>query len=223
MKVTPFLFATGMLLGTGAAVADTPVAALAEEQVGDTSRAGSAVDEGSRLEEITVTATRRQESVEKVPISINAIGQDELTSGAIKDIGDIAAVTPGLQFGNLAFASTLTLISIRGLDSLFGASTVGIYLDDTPIQGRLSSDGNVGNPYPAVFDLNRIEVLRGPQGTLFGAGSEAGNIRYITNQPSVTKFSGFTHAEVSETEHGDPSYEIGAAAGGPIVQDTLGF
>jgi iron complex outermembrane receptor protein len=224
MKVVTFLFAAGLLLVTGVAAAESSVPAPAAEQGNGTSNAaGGVVDEGSRLEEITVTATRRQESVEKVPISINAIGQDELTSGAIKDIGDIAAVTPGLQFGNLAFASTLTLISIRGLDSLFGASTVGIYLDDTPIQGRLSSDGNVGNPYPAVFDLNRVEVLRGPQGTLFGAGSEAGNIRYITNQPSLTLFSGFSHAEVSETEHGALSYEVGAAAGGPLVQDVVGF
>jgi iron complex outermembrane recepter protein len=220
MKVITSLFAAGVL-GANVAAADPPAASTEAGQVANST--GEQVDAGSRLEEITVTATRRQESVEKVPISINAIGQDELASGQIKDIGDIAAVTPGLQFGNLAFASTLTLISIRGMDSLFGASTVGIYLDDTPIQGRLSSDGNVGNPYPVVFDLNRVEVLRGPQGTLFGAGSEAGNIRYITNQPSLATFSGFTHAEVSATEHGDPSYEVGAAAGGPIVQNVVGF
>jgi iron complex outermembrane recepter protein len=183
----------------------------------------SAPDEGDRLQEITVTATRRSESVEKVPISINALSQDDLTQGAIKSISDIASVTPGLEFGYLGYASTLTEISIRGMDSLFGASTVGLYLDDTPIQGRLSSDGNVGNPYPAVFDLNRIEVLRGPQGTLFGAGSEAGNIRFITNQPSLAQFSGFSHAEVSSTQDGAPSYEVGAAAGGPIVAGKLGF
>jgi iron complex outermembrane receptor protein len=225
MKFTSLFLVMGIMVSPVMAAAtepSSPARPAPADQVQDANKGGT-VDDGTRLEEVTVTATRRQESVEKVPISINAIGQDELNAGSIKDIGDIASVTPGLQFGNLAFASTLTLISIRGLDSLFGASTVGIYLDDTPIQGRLSSDGNVGNPYPAVFDLNRIEVLRGPQGTLFGAGSEAGNIRYITNQPSVTHFSGFSHAEVSETEHGDLSYEIGAAAGGPIVQDTLGF
>jgi iron complex outermembrane receptor protein len=225
MKFTSLFLMMGILVPpvmAAAAEPSSPARPALADQVQDANKGGT-VDDGTRLEEVTVTATRRQESVEKVPISINAIGQDELTAGSIKDIGDIASVTPGLQFGNLAFASTLTLISIRGLDSLFGASTVGIYLDDTPIQGRLSSDGNVGNPYPAVFDLNRIEVLRGPQGTLFGAGSEAGNIRYITNQPSVTHFSGFSHAEVSETEHGDLSYEIGAAVGGPIVQDVVGF
>ena len=225
MKFTSLFLGLGILAAPIVAVAaatDSPPATSAAVTA-QASDATSAVDEGSRLEELVVTATRRQQSVEKVPISINALSQDELTAGSIKDIGDVAAVTPGLQFGNLAFASTLNLISIRGLNSLFGASTVGVYLDDTPIQGRLSSDGNVGNPYPAVFDLNRIEVLRGPQGTLFGAGSEAGNIRYITNQPSLTQFSGFSHAEVSETEHGALSTEIGAAAGGPIIQDAVGF
>lgn len=222
MKSASLFLVLGILapaLMAAAAEPSSPASPAPADQVQDTNKGGT---EGG-LEEITVTATRRSESVEKVPISINAIGQDELTAGSIKDIRDIASVTPGLQFGNLAFASTLTLISIRGLDSLFGASTVGVYLDDTPIQGRLSSDGNVGNPYPAVFDLNRIEVLRGPQGTLFGAGSEAGNIRYITNQPDLHTFSGFAHAELSNTEYGTPSYEAGAAAGGPIVEDVVGF
>lgn len=225
MKVIRFLFAMEILVGSGlASAADSPPAVPSggSAPVQAATRAGNP-DEESQLQEVTVTATRRQESAQKVPISINAIGEDELTAGSIKDIGDLAAVTPGLQFGNLAFASTLNLISIRGLDSLFGASTVGVYLDDTPIQGRLSSDGNVGNPYPAVFDLNRIEVLRGPQGTLFGAGSEAGNIRYITNQPNLHTFSGFAHGEVSETERGTLSHEAGAAAGGPIVEDAVGF
>ena len=210
MNVKSLLVAMALLCGAGmSAAADSPPS-------------GSTTS-GSQLEEITVTATRRSESVEKVPISINALSQDDLTAASIKSIGDLATVTPGLQFGNLAFASTLNLISIRGLNSLFGASTVGVYLDDTPIQGRLSSAGNVGNPYPEVFDLNRIEVLRGPQGTLFGAGSEAGNIRYISNQPSLHTFSGFSHAEVSDTQHGDLSYELGGAVGGPISEGVVGF
>jgi len=180
-------------------------------------------DDSSRLEEITVTATRRSESLERVPISINALSQADLVQADIKSIGDLATVTPGLSFGLNGYASLLTIVSIRGLESIFGASTVGVYIDDTPIQGRLSSDGNVGNPYPSVFDLKRVEVERGPQGTLFGAGSEAGAVRFITNEPSLTQYSGFTHEELSFTQGGTPSYEIGAAGGGPIVEDKLGF
>ena len=66
-------------------------------------------------------------------------------------------------------------------------------------------------------------MLRGPQGTLFGAGSEGGTVRYITPQPSLTTYSGYAHSEVADTQHGAPSYEFGAAAGGPIVEDKLGF
>ena len=91
-----------------------------------------------------------------------------------------------------------------------------------PIQVR-ALGLNANNTLPAVFDLQRIEVLRGPQGTLFGAGSEGGTVRYITTQPSLTTFSANAHAEVAGTEGGAPSYEFGAAAGGPIIDDKIGF
>jgi iron complex outermembrane receptor protein len=188
----------------------------------DTSQADDAT--GPKLEEIIVTATRREASVEKVPISIAALSQSALSQGGIKGITDIAAATPSLQFASpQGFSSTLTTISIRGMNTATGASVVGIYLDDTPIQSRLSFAGNVGSPYPVAFDMNRVEVDRGPQGTLFGAGSEAGTLRFITNSPSLTEFSGYTHEELATTEGGALSYEAGVAAGGPIVEDKVGF
>jgi outer membrane receptor protein involved in Fe transport len=177
-----------------------------------------------QLQEVIVTATRRAESVEKVPASIDALSQEELTRGGIKSIADLAAVTPGLQFATpLSSVSSITTIAIRGLNTLTGASVVGLYLDDTPISVRLAPANNMGSPYPAVFDLNRVEVERGPQGTLFGAGSEAGTVRFITNSPSVTEFSGSSHVGLATTERGGLSYEAGAAAGGPIVEDKVGF
>ena len=75
---------------------------------------------------------------------------------------------------------------------------------------------------PKSFDIDRVEVLRGPQGTLFGAGSEGGTVRYITTQPSLTKTSIYGRSEVSFTQGGEPSYEAGLAAGGPIIDGTLG-
>jgi iron complex outermembrane recepter protein len=179
----------------------------------------------SQLEEVVVTATRREESVEKVPISIQAFDQQALTQNGIKSISDLAAMVPGLQYqpnGQGIYANN-TAIAIRGFNSMAGPSTVGIYLDDAPLQGRMSPVGNVGYIFPLVFDVDRVEVLRGPQGTLFGASSESGAIRFITNQPSLTQFSGFSHAEYSATQDGAPSYETGAAFGGPIVNDELGF
>jgi iron complex outermembrane receptor protein len=86
---------------------------------------------------------------------------------------------------------------------------------------------NVGywnaNAFPQVFDLERVEVLRGPQGTLFGAGAEGGAVRFITPEPGLDKYSAYVRSEAGETEGGDPSYEVGGAFGGPIVDDRLGF
>ncbi len=113
-------------------------------------------------------------------------------------------------------------ISIRGVFSNVGASTTGIYINDTPIQMRNAGYWNA-NAFPEVFDLERVEVLRGPQGTLFGGSAEGGAIRFITPDPSLEKYSGYLRSDVSGTLDGAPSYEFGAAAGGPIIDDKLGF
>lgn len=182
---------------------------------------------GAGLEEIVVTATRREESVERVPISINALSQNELDASYIKDITALAAATPGLQYGisGNGFSSQFTSIAIRGMNSNTGSPVVGLYLDDTPLQTRYAGSGVTltGSPFPVLFDLNRVEVARGPQGTLFGADSEAGAVRFITNQPSLTEFTGYTHEELAETEKGALSYEIGGAVGGPIVDNKVGY
>jgi outer membrane receptor protein involved in Fe transport len=162
--------------------------------------------------------------VEKVPESINALSQGDLAAGGIKNIADVAAITPGLQFSlPNGFSSANSAISIRGLNTNTGPSTVGVYLDDTPLQTRASGLANQGTAYPELFDLNRVEVARGPQGTLFGAGAEAGTVRFISTPPSMTSFSGFAHGEMATTDGGSPSYEIGAAAGGPLINDEVGF
>jgi iron complex outermembrane recepter protein len=132
-------------------------------------------------------------------------------------------LTPGVDFTTQNFGGTSkTYIAIRGISSQTGANTVGVYIDDTPIQGRDLLD-LFGPAYPQIFDLDRVEILRGPQGTLFGAGSEGGTVRFITPQPSLTQDSGYARAEFADTKNGAPSYEAGAAFGGPIVENVLGF
>jgi outer membrane receptor protein involved in Fe transport len=180
---------------------------------------------GVGLEEIVVTATKREENIEKVPISVYALSQDDLTLSDAKTMDDIAALSPGIEFDNFSgyATSTLTLLSIRGITSGVGASTTGVYIDDTAVQGRINDFTNFGNPYPVTFDLNRVEVLRGPQGTLFGAGAEGGTVRFIFNQPSLHDFSGVTSVELAQIQDGGTTYEAGVAAGGPIIVDQLGF
>src|SRR5580700_8902872 len=167
---------------------------------------------GGPLQEIVVTATRHEESLSKVPISVTALTQEAMDIRGIKDIQDVARFTPGVRIDNTGTNN----IAIRGISSSGGAGTTGIYIDDTPIQIRALAF-NPDDTLPKSFDMDRIEVLRGPQGTLFGAGSEGGTVRYITTQPSLTKSSLYSRSEVSSTEYGDPSYETGAAIGGPLV------
>jgi iron complex outermembrane recepter protein len=169
------------------------------------------------LQEITVTATRREESLSRVPISVTALTQEALDDRGIKDFSEVARFTPGVNFDN----SGTNNISIRGISGTGGAGTTGIYIDDTPIQMRALAF-SPDEALPKSFDIDRIEVLRGPQGTLFGAGSEGGTVRYITTQPSLTRTTVYGRAELAMTEGGDPSYEAGIAAGGPLVDDKLG-
>ncbi len=178
---------------------------------------GSA-SEGGGLQEIVVTATRHEENMSKVPISITAMTQATLDQKGIKDITDIVRFTPGVSIDQTGSNN----ISIRGISSSGGAGTTGIYIDDTPIQMR-SLGFNPDDTLPKTFDLDRVEVLRGPQGTLFGSGSEGGTLRYILTQPSVTKESSYARGELSFTRYGDPSEEIGIAHGGPLVDNTLGY
>src|SRR6202453_2286260 len=169
------------------------------------------------LSEIVVTATRREESISRVPISITAINQDAIDQKGIKDFSDVARFTPGVAFD----AGQTNQISIRGISSSGGSGTTGIYIDDTPIQVR-SLGFNSDDTLVKLFDLDRVEVLRGPQGTLFGAGSEGGTVRYITVQPSLTQTSVNAKAETSYTEGGAPSYETGIAGGMPVIDGVFG-
>src|SRR5579863_4016775 len=179
--------------------------------------AATSVATATEVGEIIVTANRREQALSKVTSSVSAFTSQKMDVQGIKSFADISKFTPGVTFDAASHD-----VTIRGIESTAGSSTTGVYIDDTPVQMR-NLGFNSNNTLPTVFDLDRVEVLRGPQGTLFGAGSEGGTVRYITNQPSLTNFSGFAHSEVSWTDHGAPSYELGAAAGGPLIEDKLGF
>src|ERR1700723_268697 len=170
------------------------------------------------LEEIVVTATRREESISRVPISITAINQDAIDQKGIKDFSDIVRFTPGVAFDS----SQTNQISIRGISSSGGSGTTGIYIDDTPIQVR-NLGFNSDDTLVKLFDLDRVEVLHGPQGTLFGAGSEGGTVRYITVQPSLTETSVYAQAETASTQGGALRYESGLALGAPVIDGVFGM
>jgi iron complex outermembrane recepter protein len=180
--------------------------------------AGAAEKQAGTLEEIVVTATRHEETLSKVPLSVTALSQETLDQKGVRDFQDIVRFTPGVSIDQ----SGTNAISIRGISASGGAGTTGIYIDDTPIQMR-SVGFNPDDTLPKTFDLDRVEVLRGPQGTLFGSGSEGGTVRYIMTQPSLTKESTYVRSEISATRGGEPSYEAGIAHGGPIIDNVLGY
>jgi outer membrane receptor protein involved in Fe transport len=213
----PFLRA-GALVAAALAVVMSPAQMAQAGPAAEGTAAGAASSEDvGPLQEIVVTATRHEEGLSKVPISVTALTQDAMDVRGIKDILDVARFTPGINIDNTGTNN----IAIRGIASTGGAGTTGIYLDDTPIQMRALAF-NPDEALPQSFDLDRVEVLRGPQGTLFGAGSEGGTVRYITTQPSLTQTSIYSRDEVSYTEGGAPSYEAGIAGGTPVIDGTLG-
>jgi iron complex outermembrane receptor protein len=175
---------------------------------------------GVELQEVIVTATRSSEALTKVPLSVQAITAEDMEKGGLKNFTDIIRLSPGLTFNPTVAGGTN--VAIRGIGSDAGSATTGIYIDDVPIQTR-----NLGYSasalYPRLFDLERVEVLRGPQGTLFGSGSEGGTIRFILPKPSLTEYDRYSRVEVSNTTSGAPSYEVGEAISGPIKNDVLGF
>jgi outer membrane receptor protein involved in Fe transport len=212
-----------LLLSTAlAATAMSPAAFAAEAPAAPVPQTTGAED---TLGEVVVTATRQSDTVSRVPLTITAVTQRSLDQQGVKNVQDLSRTIPAVTFrrsGN----DQVPNVAIRGIIAgSLGGATTGVYLDDVPLQKRgvVGAVTGGGSPFPLLFDLERVEVLKGPQGTLFGASSEGGTVRFITPAPSLTTYSGNVRTEISQTEQGGLSYEAGAALGGPIVEDKLGF
>src|SRR5438445_4257771 len=154
-------------------------------------------------EEITVTAMKREDVVRKVPFSMTAMSEGTLRVRGAANIEDVAANVGGFSVQNLGPGQSQ--VAIRGVSSGQIArdqpgvkEQVGVYLDESPIAMSLFT------PDIDLFDVNRVEVLRGPQGTLFGAGSESGTVRYISNQPEIGVSRTFGEVGVNSIDGGDP-------------------
>jgi outer membrane receptor protein involved in Fe transport len=155
----------------------------------------------SGLQEITVTAEKYNSTIQNTPISISALSGDQLIAAGITSVEDVAHEVPGLSMRSAG--PGLTEYEARGLASNGGAApTVGFYLDEVPLSPpALSQSGKVVID-PDLFDVDRIEVLRGPQGTLYGSGSMGGTVKVITNQPKLGAFEGAVQGTLSDTQGG---------------------
>jgi outer membrane receptor protein involved in Fe transport len=174
------------------------------------------VPESSTLEEITVTAQKRSENIQNIPISISALSANELAAAKIQNYEDLTRATPGVSFNTETGSEGMDNIVIRGVSSTSGSATVGLYIDDVSITTKNFFDGAA---QPRLFDLDHVEVLRGPQGTLYGTSSEGGTIRFVTKQPDLEKFSGEVTSDISGTKHGGLNYLDGGILNIPIVPD----
>ncbi len=166
-----------------------------------------------QIPEIVVTAQKRAENLQNVPVSITTFGTEDLKIRAVESFIDYATSVPNLGFGASGDgAANSRTISIRGVS---GDNTTGFYLDETPLPDSLD---------PRIVDIDHIEVLRGPQGTLYGARSMGGTVRLLTNQPDTHHFSASVHTGVSSTEHTNaPNYVADGVVNLPLIQDTLGL
>lgn len=224
----------------GAAGADpnatSSTAAATESGTGPTTAAGSATDATSStstesgtltLNQIVVTAQRRSENIYNVPISMAAYTNADLLQRNITSLDNLAAQTPGINYREFGATSFIAIDGITqdagGSVAGIGPNTVAIYINDVPLQTRYETAA-VSSANPLVFDIDHIEVLRGPQGTLFGASAEGGAIRLITPTPSLTQYSGYAIGGFSDIlGGGGQGSQFGAAFGGPIVPGSLGF
>lgn len=178
--------------------------------------------ENAESTEIVVTATRRVERLIDVPQSITAVTSDDLARLNATQLRDYADTIPAMTVSSNGGAGR-NQITLRGVTSGADvASTVGVYVDDVPYGGSTVFSINAGVALDAgLFDLERIEVLRGPQGTLYGSSSMGGLLKYVTRGPNLSEFESSVQAGLSFTEKGDPSYNVAAAVSAPLVTDKI--
>jgi len=191
---------------------------------GDAADTSSTDADSDTLPTVTVTAERRSESAQDVPITIQAITGEQLSQLNVTSFDDIAKYLPNVSFG--ANGPGQGEIYMRGLSagpaageqssaSILPFPNVAVYLDDQSVQfpGR--------NLDIYMADMQRVEVLEGPQGTTFGGGAEAGAIRYITNKPNLTATSGDVSAMYGTTAHGDPNQSLQAVLNVPVIEGVF--
>lgn len=197
------------LAGVSAAWAQAPAEVRDERKV-----------ESDKLERVTVTATRRLEPVREVPMQINAVAADQLRDSGAKSLADYVSALPGLDLnsnGNPGYGD----ISMRGVTTgRQTVATVGVYVDDVAV-GSSSGwvKGSKTSLDMSLLDLQQIEVLRGPQGTLYGAGAMGGLIKYVTHEPDPTLLSGSVGLATSRLRGGSSGWTAQAVVNAPLIED----
>jgi outer membrane receptor protein involved in Fe transport len=185
--------------------------------------AQDAADDAGAMGEVVVTAQKRNERLLDVPVAISAVDGSQLVDNGSTQLTDYAAYVPGMYVDSHGTPGQST-ISLRGIGPMGSSATVGMYIDEAPV----GSSGIYNSTSVLTFDLmpydiDRIEVLRGPQGTLYGANSIGGQLNYVTKAPALDDFEGKVGVEALDVEDAsDTNFNYGARISLPLVKDSLG-
>jgi len=171
------------------------------------------------IEEIVVTATKRgEQGIQEVPMSVAALDESHLRDMGADDFLGYARSVPGLAVQDQGPGDKKYII--RGVQSV-GAATTGVYFDEIVMTANNRQDGGGRQPDLKLFDIERVEVLRGPQGTLYGASSMSGTIRIVSNKPDASQFASRVEGTLSNTHRGNENYRVNAMVNVPLIEDKL--
>ena len=173
----------------------------------------------AQIDEVIVTTRKRAENLQDVPLSVSTLNAVQIQNRGIDDIGDIAKFTAGIEFDE-GYGAQDTRVTIRGLSQTRGRPNAAILVDGIDFTGEaVSTAGGGYSVNRRLLDLERIEVVKGPQSALYGRSAFAGAIQYITKTPSLTDFEAEAGFDISVEE----DYEATGVISGPVVEDRLGF
>jgi iron complex outermembrane recepter protein len=179
--------------------------------------AQTAVGSNDQITEIVVTAQKREQRVQDIPISVSAISGDEIERSGARDFHDLLLSIPGVSYSGAEPGQSK--YAIRGVSTAASSPTVGIYLDDVSLITIGTSFSGAADPM--LVDLERVEVLKGPQGTLYGGSAMGGAIKYVSRQPLLDRFSISAAGGVASTDHGGVSYSGESFINLPLITDRL--
>lgn len=214
-----FRLARAALLTGAASLLPTLAQAQSMQRNGrqtDTSAANT-TEAAAPATDIVVTAQRRDERLVDVPLAVRAVTGEEIARRNVTSLSDMQSAVPSLRIVELGVGTQR--IQLRGVSQFLGLPTVGNYVDEFSI----NNFGASGTPDIRLIDMERVEVLRGPQPVLYGEGSMGGTIRYVTASPDLTRFGGHAEGEIAAVDGGGFGYRAQGVLNLPIVADKVGL
>ena len=209
----------GLLAGAAVAAITSGLPAAAQAPNGGASAPSAPSASSAEVDEIVVTAEKRSESIQSVPLAVSALSGAQLEQAGQSNFRDIVLDAPSVSFQDRDDGDSKVVI--RGISSGIvreaQTASTGYYIDDVPMTASYTAGGTD----ITLFDIQRVEVLRGPQGTLYGAGAEGGAIRVITNQPNLSAYAGDVEVTASEIAQRAAHVDVRGMVNIPIVDDKL--